>query len=188
MIMITVMGITTMYIIQMLRIKVSCEVLILVLGDKDHESDDEDLQEEIMKNVVSSKGKFASFLQMRASVISQGSKKKDVALERASMILSKAHNKSVQEGDEQYMVNPQNVHVEDTVRVISNVQEIRKNSDNVPNTSLLTPILLLAALSFHGFFEGMALGVQGEIKDTLFLAGAILAHKWAEAFTLVRRS
>jgi hypothetical protein len=31
----------------------------------------------------------------------------------------------------------------------------------------------------------MALGVQGSIKDTLFLAGAILAHKWAEAFTLV---
>jgi hypothetical protein len=31
----------------------------------------------------------------------------------------------------------------------------------------------------------MALGVQGDIKDTLFLAAAILAHKWAEAFTLV---
>jgi hypothetical protein len=78
----------------------------------DKESDDEDLQEEVMKNVVSSKGKFASFLQMRNSVISQGSKKKDIALERASMILSKTHNKTFQDD---LIVNPQNVYIEDSV-------------------------------------------------------------------------
>jgi zinc transporter 1/2/3 len=36
----------------------------------------------------------------------------------------------------------------------------------------------------HGLFEGTALGVQRDMKDTIFLGVAILAHKWAEAFTL----
>lgn len=50
--------------------------------------------------------------------------------------------------------------------------------------SNITPYLLLVALSFHGFFEGIALGLQGGIKDTSFLFIAIISHKWAEAFTL----
>ena len=48
----------------------------------------------------------------------------------------------------------------------------------------ITPYILLLALGFHGFFEGMALGIQGEIRDTLFLALAIAAHKWAASLTL----
>jgi len=43
----------------------------------------------------------------------------------------------------------------------------------------------LAALSFHGFFEGTALGLQKAFKSTSSLLIAILAHKWAEALTLV---
>ncbi len=43
----------------------------------------------------------------------------------------------------------------------------------------------MIALSMHGFFEGMALGIQPELDETLFLFFAIIAHKWAEAFTLV---
>jgi zinc transporter ZupT len=50
--------------------------------------------------------------------------------------------------------------------------------------SNITPYLLLIALSVHGLFEGTALGVQKEMKDAVFLGIAILAHKWAEAFTL----
>jgi hypothetical protein len=74
-----------------------------------------------MKTVVSSKGKFASFLQMRNSVLSQNKnepKKQDPALKRASIILSKAHNKHIHESEDdnlQYLVNPHNVHVEDHV-------------------------------------------------------------------------
>jgi len=53
--------------------------------------------------------------------------------------------------------------------------------------SSITPYLLLIALSLHGFFEGIALGIQEEVvSGTLFLTFAIIAHKWAEAFTLVR--
>ena len=48
----------------------------------------------------------------------------------------------------------------------------------------ITPYILLLALGFHGFFEGMALGIQGELRNTLFLALAIAAHKWAASLTL----
>ena len=51
--------------------------------------------------------------------------------------------------------------------------------------SSLTPYLLLVALSLHGFFEGIALGIQEEVNSTLFLSFTIIAHKWAEAITLV---
>jgi zinc transporter ZupT len=50
----------------------------------------------------------------------------------------------------------------------------------------LAPYLLLTALSVHGLFEGTALGVQHKTEDSIFLTLAILSHKWAEAFTLVK--
>ena len=48
----------------------------------------------------------------------------------------------------------------------------------------ITPYILLLALGFHGFFEGMALGIQSDLKKTLFLCLAIAAHKWAASLTL----
>ncbi len=149
----------------------------IVLDNEEEDDDDENLQEEVMKNVVSSKGKFASFLQMRNSIIGTNPEhKQDTALKRASMILSNNFAKSFRDNEDMnLMVNPKNVDVED-------------NKDlpvQAPSSSLLTPLLLLTALSLHGFFEGMALGFQGGVRDSLFLATAILAHKWAEAFTLV---
>jgi hypothetical protein len=100
----------------------------------DHDADEEDLQEEIMKNVVSSKGKFASFLQMRNSVLSgNANKKQDVALRKASMILSKTHNKHFHGAEEEeddnmkYLVNPQNVHVDsDNVSYNTNNRKLGK--------------------------------------------------------------
>jgi zinc transporter ZupT len=50
--------------------------------------------------------------------------------------------------------------------------------------SNITPYILLVALSFHGFFEGIALGLQGSNKQALFFFIAIISHKWAESFTL----
>ena len=47
-----------------------------------------------------------------------------------------------------------------------------------------TPYLLLIALSFHGLFEGLALGLQKSAKGTISLMVAILGHKWAESLTL----
>ena len=48
----------------------------------------------------------------------------------------------------------------------------------------ITPYILLLALGFHGFFEGMALGIQSDIQNTLSLFFAIVAHKWAASLTL----
>jgi zinc transporter 1/2/3 len=50
--------------------------------------------------------------------------------------------------------------------------------------SNMTPYILLVALSIHGLFEGTALGVQQNFNEAVFLAIAIVAHKWAESFTL----
>ena len=51
-------------------------------------------------------------------------------------------------------------------------------------SSAITPYILLLALGFHGFFEGMALGIQSDISNTLSLFLAIMAHKWAASLTL----
>ena len=48
----------------------------------------------------------------------------------------------------------------------------------------LSSYLLLLALGFHGLFEGISLGIQSEIKGTLFLLLAIALHKWAASLTL----
>ena len=51
-------------------------------------------------------------------------------------------------------------------------------------SSAITPYILLLALGFHGFFEGMALGIQSDVSNTLSLFLAIVAHKWAASLTL----
>ena len=43
---------------------------------------------------------------------------------------------------------------------------------------------MLLALSIHGVFECLALGIQSTVKNTLFLFIALMIHKWAEAFSL----
>jgi zinc transporter ZupT len=144
-----------------------------------------------MKNVVTSRGKFSSFLQLRNSMIEREKgkldsaapiQKQDKALLRASLLLKKTLTKSFREPeneDLQFMVNPKNVHV-DNINSIS-----PQNPEEFKPKSVLTPFLLLVALSMHGFFEGLALGIQGTAKDSIFLFIAIISHKWAEAFTLV---
>ena len=51
-------------------------------------------------------------------------------------------------------------------------------------SSSITSYVLLLALGFHGFFEGMALGIQSDVQSTLSLFLAIAAHKWAASLTL----
>jgi zinc transporter ZupT len=159
------------------------------------ESSDSDVEEEALKTVVSSIGKLASFMHMRNSIAECGgpnnhsSSKQDKALLKASRILKRtltaSHTpyKEEDNDDMKYMVNPKNVHVDDE----KNIPAIQRQPSivHMKTPSNITPFLLLIALSLHGFFEGLALGIQAEVKDTLFLAVAILAHKWAEAFTLV---
>ena len=48
----------------------------------------------------------------------------------------------------------------------------------------LTAYFLLLALGFHGLFEGISLGIQSTIRQTLFLFLAISLHKWAASLSL----
>ena len=152
-----------------------------------HDSDDE--EESVIKNVVSSKGKFASFLQQRNILTSGGSMvKPDKALLRASHILS---NTNERDEMSQLLVNPQKIdvqtkkeeHKHDHGDHDHDHDHDHGQAEFVPKSNI-TPYLLLIALSFHGFFEGIALGLQNTYKEITFLFIAIISHKWAEAFTL----
>ena len=56
------------------------------------------------------------------------------------------------------------------------IKELRKKK--------MSGYIMLLALSIHGMFECLALGIQSESKNTLFLFIALMIHKWAEAFSL----
>ena len=71
-----------------------------------------------------------------------------------------------------------------SVAIESHLHEKGMEKHHFNPKSNMTPYILLIALSVHGLFEGTALGVQKDLKDTIFLSVAILAHKWAESFTL----
>jgi len=49
---------------------------------------------------------------------------------------------------------------------------------------MATPLLLLASMSVHSFFEGLVFGVQTDSGVTLTLCIAVLIHKPVEALTL----
>jgi len=150
----------------------------------DEKDDDSDEDEEAIKNVVSSRGKFASFMQQRNILKSGGSMvNPDKALLKASHILSKKY-----EVDEMnsLLVNPQKTDIAEKEKTgkESHESHVQGAGEEFVPKSNITPYLLLVALSFHGLFEGIALGLQKGNKETLFLFIAIISHKWAEAFTL----
>ena len=91
--------------------------------------------------------------------------------------------------------NEQNEKKEPMVKV---EMKNKENNENEPETqedehdhehhehksSGITPYLLLLALGFHEFFEGMALGIQSDVQKTLSLFLVIAAHKCAAYLTL----
>lgn len=169
----------------------------------DNSDSDKDEDEEALKNVISSKGQLASAMYVRnqtnscinnnPNALKQsltdnnfrksifGTNKRDNALERSSLIIANILSKSFSSGphsdfeDNQLLVKPANL----KATVIIPIATINQKSNNI------TPYLLLIALSMHGFFEGFAMGIQAKFENTIFLAIAIISHKWAESFTLV---
>ena len=108
-------------------------------------------------------------------------KKIDKSLFAASKIIERTIKK-----DEHLKHNNNNIKLK---IVDSNEINSNKNENNITHhtfnpTSNITPYILLIALSLHGLFEGIALGVMKTIRDLLFLLIAILAHKWAESLAL----
>jgi len=79
----------------------------------------------------------------------------------------------------------------DSEEYLNNNFEIKseENKDINENEEILkqggiTPYILLLALSLHGIFEGIALGVLNHRDEVIMLFIAIVAHKWAESFAL----
>ena len=70
----------------------------------------------------------------------------------------------------------------------------RVNTSNMSSNSIseeisikkkkLSAFIMLLSLSIHGLFECLALGIQTDYKNTLFLFIALMIHKWAEAFAI----
>ena len=48
----------------------------------------------------------------------------------------------------------------------------------------MTPIILMIALSVHAIFEGIALGLLPELKESLNLMISIVIHKFAEGMSI----
>ena len=48
----------------------------------------------------------------------------------------------------------------------------------------MTPIILMVALSVHAIFEGIALGLLPELKETVNLMISIVIHKCAEGMSI----
>ena len=124
--------------------------------------------------------------------------KKDKVLERTSKILNNTYTKPIKENNNAiFSSNSKNIEKnslnnEDIIFKkerskynIENGLENEKENDNFKPKSKFTPFLLLITLSLDGLFEGIAVGIQMEMNGILFLATAIISHKWAEAFTLV---
>jgi len=134
-------------------------------------------------------------MYMRNSLIDpQKPPKQDKTLQRASVILTKSFHKSFHNElneDLNFLVNPKNiVNINNNKKSeIDNNKHIsiigNEKKEQFKPKSNLTPYLLLIALSLHGFFEGVAIGIQKEAQGVMFLGIAILSHKWAESFTLV---
>nr|ACO14718.1 Zinc transporter ZIP1 [Caligus clemensi] len=58
------------------------------------------------------------------------------------------------------------------------------SSDGPQEFSVLRSFMLLIALSFHSFFEGLAIGLQRKENDLLALVFAVMFHKGIMAFSL----
>lgn len=117
-----------------------------VKRSKEDEQDESDEDEETYKNVISSRGKFASFMQMRNSMIQPSGaplKKQDPALKRASMILSKSFAKSFAHHDNedmQLMVNPKNVHAEEVYSIFNMYRILERRLLNTLNLLQILPL------------------------------------------------
>ena len=77
-----------------------------------------------------------------------------------------------------------NKHNDDIINSNIGINNEQRNDHTFIPTSSITPYILLIALSVHGIFEGIALGVMNTVKECSILFSAIILHKWAAAFAL----
>ena len=69
---------------------------------------------------------------------------------------------------------------------IDKEKAIKRIADKEANVTCCALGLIIAALSIHSFFEGLALGVSSQQNDVLGLIIGISLHNWAESLAIVR--
>ncbi len=79
-------------------------------------------------------------------------------------------------------INAVTVHVNEENAKEAQIEKEKKEGAGIQSS--MSSYVLLLALGFHGFFEGMALGIQETVRGSIFLLIAIIAHKWAASLTL----
>ena len=105
----------------------------------------------------------------------------------ASKILDRNSSKHIKKrGNDLYLTNNTNNNSNNQIKYEENNQhDNEENIEHIFNpTSFITPYILLIALSVHGIFEGIALGIMNTIKECSILFSAIILHKWAAAFAI----
>ena len=102
--------------------------------------------------------------------------KPDKNLMIASKILNRNSSRPHLNSDKDLYSDPNNN--------VIDINDDNKNDHVFNPTSSITPYILLIALSVHGIFEGIALGVMNTVKDCSILFSAIILHKWAASFAL----
>lgn len=63
-------------------------------------------------------------------------------------------------------------------------EESREPASDPTRHSVIRPLMLLAALSLHSIFEGLAIGLQKTVDDTLQIFVALTLHKCIVAFSI----
>ena len=108
--------------------------------------------------------------------------------EKVQEIAKKMSDANENECDDEYanliQVKNNNENNADSIKVIKEMNLINEEDKNDKEKNTLTPYILLMALSLHGIFEGIALGVLNSNSEVIILFIAIIAHKWAESFAL----
>ena len=102
--------------------------------------------------------------------------KPDKNLMIASKILNRNSSRPHLNSDKDLYSDPNNN--------VIDINNDNKNDHVFNPTSSITPYILLIALSVHGIFEGIALGVMNTVKECSILFSAIILHKWAASFAL----
>lgn len=121
-----------------------------------------------------------------SQVENREAKPMDRSLMKSSQILTRTFAKGNQMNDDMdLLVNPAKSDFTSKKKEGKPEHVHDENGSNkLKQQSNLTTYLLLAALCLDGFFEGIALGVQGKLAGVLFVAAALVVNKIAVAFSL----
>ena len=94
--------------------------------------------------------------------------KSDIKPDKNLMIVSKILDRNSSRPNRNIQNLPNDLYTNENNNIIE-INNSKKNKHLLNPASSITPYILLIALSVHGIFEGIALGVMNTIKDCSIL-------------------